>query len=340
MSAQPETLDYDATLARLNTEQNIESAADEGGSAHDVTADRDQDDRQQDEGQDETRRQEAPPPATEEPTEEVRLSKREVEEMRRQLASYGANLQQQRSEFDQRLQQAIQGQGPDLDRRIADARREERRTTLREQIGQISDPALRTQYQQTYEQEWQREDQTRTVEQTRAESEQIRQQAQYQTQQAQTVIQQAQAQAVAVNMPTFLEAYAPIMANRVGQELGSEVDAADVKAFLTRPEIVKLAQAKALKGPQAINELGDDLATLAAAQFRDRAADREKRAEAARQGRNNSGQGRQQGGANGGTPPADLGQYRSAKGKPGDFDAMLAALNKDQGIETVAGRRR
>lgn len=342
MSAMPETQDWDATLAKLNTDQGFDPGAADGEPAQEAQdAPQEQDAQPQDDQapQEAAETPQEPATAPETPTDEVRLSKREVEEMRRQLASYGANIQQQRAEFDRRIQEAIQGQGPDIERKIADARREERRATLREQIGQISDPQLREQYRQTYDQQWRQEDDGLAAERARAEVAQVRQQAEAQTQQAQTLVERAQAQLVAANMPTFLEAYAPVMTGLIAQTLGQEVDAKDVQAFLTRPEIVKLAQAEAAKGPAAIDALGTHLTAIAALQIRDRAAEREKAAATNRERRDASGAGRGQGGANGGTPPVDLNQFKSSKTKAGDFDAMLRALSQDQGIETATRRR-
>jgi hypothetical protein len=309
MSAIPETSDLDATLAALDTEEGYGPAAVEREPAQEPAT---------------TQVPETTPetPATttqpETPTEEVRVTKAEWEQMQRTVGQYGSNLEQQRREFDQRVQQAIAGQGPEIERRIGDARREERRATLREQIGQIADPTTRAEYQRTHEQQWQQEDAQVAAQRAREEAERIRQQATTQTQQAQAEMERARGYAVAANAPALLGAYAPLMTQLVTQSLGQPVDAAEVQAYLARPQVIKMVQREALKGKDAVDALGYNLADAIAIHVQDRAAQRTTETAANREERDRSGLGRGQGGAVGGQ-----GGDRYARMSTADFAKLV-----------------
>jgi hypothetical protein len=331
-----ETVDWDAKLAEISAEQGFGPATADGEPARD-------DDRPEAEPQPEAAptpraARDAPeePPADAPPptAEEVRISKREWEETQRRLNQYGQNLQQQREEFDRRVQQAIAGQGPDIERRMADARREGERAAINAQIRQIADPDERQRWQQRYQGEWDAEDRQLAAERERAEAQQIKTQAEQQIQHAQQATNYAQAQMVATNMTQYLEGFTPMFAAKAGQLLGSEVAEDEIKAFVTRPEFVQMASQMAYQGPNAINQFGEMLTQFAAAHVRDQRQARETAAQKKREGLDNAGLGRDQGGS-GARRTIDLNQYKSTKDRPGDPDAMLRAINEQQGIRVA-----
>lgn len=331
------TRDWDAALAEVNAAQGFEPVGAEGEPAQQESREESEPGREASPTAEAG--QETPPieqAATTAPADDTAtISKRELDELRRMVGQYGQNLQQQRQEFDQRVQQAIAGQGPDIERRIADAAREARREAIRDLIKDVQDPAARQAEAARYQEQWNREDAQLATERQVAEAQQLRTQAQQQIGQAQQVVNQAQAQMVAANMASYLEQFTPAFAQKAGALLGAEVSPDEIKAFVTRPEIVNLAAQAAYQGPQAVNQFGETLTSMAAIHINDQRAQRSESAAAKRAQLDASGVGREQAGGNSGTPPPDLNQYRSTPEKSGDWNAMLRALNQQQGIRTA-----
>lgn len=333
------TRDWDAALADLNAAQGFAPAVAEGEPAQDQP--REEPETPQEAASRAEAGRDTPPEdseATPTPTaEEVRISKKEWETLQAQVRNYGPNLEQQRRAFEQQVELLKQGQGPLVERQIADARREAKREAIRELIGQVEDPAERRQQAATFKAQWDDEDRQVAAERARAEAEQVKTQAGQQVQQAQQVAQAAQAQLVAASMDEFLRGYTPMFARQAGEILGGEVTPEEVTAYVTRPEIVKLAQRAAYQGPAAVNQFGEALAGMLAVHVADRREARAQEAKARRGQVNASGVGREQGGQGAAKPPADLNQFKSTKERPqGDWDAMLKALNEQQGIVVAA----
>ncbi len=326
-----QTADWDATLDQLNTAQNIVSDAGEGEPVRD--------DRSPERDAEPTQT-EARTPAPDGPTDEggveesvapqtpdeVAQLRRELAELQRKQASYDGNLRQRDQEYQQRLQQAMQGQGPEIERIKAEAAREGERRAIRQQISELP-PQDRGQWEAQYHARWAEEDRQAQVERQMT-------QAQQTQQHAQSVLQQAQVALVASNIGPMLGAYAPRIAADVRQQLGGDVDDATVKAFITRPEFLEIAKQSVAKGPDAVNLFAETLTGLAGIHIRDQRAAQATAAQAQRAKRDASGVGRDQTGVNGRTP-ADFNQFKSSKTKAGDWDGALAALNQQQGIQTV-----
>lgn len=332
------TRDWDAALAEVNAAQGFEPVGADGEPA--LEQPREESEPGREASQTAEAGQETPPiepTTTAAPADDTAtISRRELDELRRAVGQYGQNLQQQRQEFDQRVQQALAGQGPDIERRIADAAREARREAIRDLIKDVQDPGARQQEAARYQEQWNREDAQIASERQVAEANQIKTQAQQQIGQAQQVVNYAQAQMVAQGMPDYLAQYSPTIAQKAGRLLGAEVAPEEIQAFVTRPEIVELAAQAAYQGPQAVNQFGEMLTAQAAIHVRDQRAARAQSAQARREQVDASGLGREQAGGNGGRTPADINQYKSTPEKPGNWEGMLAALSERQGIRREA----
>lgn len=342
---------WQAALDRINTEQGFGPAAvaDQPVPAGDAPPD-------DLTGTDEERYPPAaatPPATPEAPTVEALPEvSPELERLRKQ---YAANLEQQREHFAQQMAQlnaAAEARGKaqaaaeaeEAVRAREQAAVQERaaqRTEVDRRLALTADPDARQQladYRAQLDQAdagyWQAEVARERGRATTAE------------QAAQLVIYRAQTEQLAARLPERLPGYAPHIVAALTRQ-GQEVSEDEVRAILARPEYQRQAQeavrrsAQSQDGKQVMDLFGEVLTTAVGGEVRLARQHAREQAQARRADRDASGLGRAAQAGNGAAePPEDLSQYKSAPGKSGDWDKMLAALNKQQGIVTQPGSRR
>ena len=107
-----------------------------------------------------------------------------------------------------------------------------------------------------------------------------------------------------------------------------------------RPEYVQQAQQVLSGGKEAMDRFGTMLTVAVGNEVRLTRQMAEATAQQHRANRDATGVGRAAQAGNGtANPPEDTSQYKSAKGKEGNYEKMLAAINKQQGIAPTTLRR-
>jgi hypothetical protein len=266
----------------------------------------------------------------------------ELDRLRKQ---YAANLEQQRAHFAQREAEAeargraqaaaaSEQQAREAAERLVSERAAQRAEVDR-RLALTADPDARQQLADYRAQLDQADSAHYQAELTRE-----RERATTAEQAAQQVVYRAQTERVAALLPQLLPQYAPHIALALAQR-GQEATEDEVRAILAKPEYIREAQAATYQGKQAMDIFGQVLTTAVGNELSMARQHAQQQAQGRRAERDASGLGRAAQAGNGaGEPPEDLNQYKSAPDKAGDWDKMLAALNKRQNIPTAPGERR